>query len=109
MSSKGILQFFTKATPEEAEEQQKQCWETLHDELCQETIDSRVNDEQEAINQAERMRERSCHHSKAYQDQCRTQLEVAGEDNPRRNRYFCYSQYVPIKPLNVCILETPNC
>ena len=86
MSSKGILQFFTKATPEEAEEQQKQCWETLHDGLHWETIDSRVNDEQEAINQAERMRDKSCYCSKAYQDQCRTQLEVAGEDNPRRKQ-----------------------
>ena len=88
MSSKGILQFFTKITPEEAEEQQKQRWETLRNERHQEAVNSRVDNEQEAINRAERMRERSRHRSKAYRDRLRAQLEVAGEDNPRRRQVF---------------------
>jgi len=49
MSSPGILKYFTKVTPEEAEEQQKQCWETLCDEFRCNTMNSRVRNEQAAI------------------------------------------------------------
>lgn len=86
MSSPGILKYFTKVTPEEAEEQQKQRWETLRDECRRHTMNSRVRDEKESITQAERMRERSHHHSKAYRDRCRARLEDAGEDNMRKEQ-----------------------
>ena len=99
MSTRGILQFFTKATPEEAEEQQKQRWETLRDGLRQETVISRVKNEQKAISRAERMREKSRHRSKAYRDRCRTQLEAAGEVIPRRKQVFRVSQYLPIETI----------
>lgn len=88
MSGQGILKYFTKVTPEEAEEQQKQRWETLRDEFRCKTVNHRVENEKAVILQAERMREKSRHRSKAYRDRLRAQLEDAGEDSTRKKEVF---------------------